>query len=264
MAKIDDLSTISRLEDLADNKSIVHNLHPLSKIILTLVYLIVVTSSSKYEVSSLMIFVLYLVIMIELGDIPKKLLFKRVLVAIPFSLFAGISNIILDRKIAFVFCGIGITYGILSFFSIMIKTILTVAAVLILVATTPIPEIFNQLIKLKVPKIIVTQLLLTYRYISVILQESSNMYTSYKLRANGEKGIKLKDMGIFIGQILLKSFNRAERVYNAMKCRGFEGEYKVSYNRKITNKEILITIIISLFFILFRFINLSYLIGMFL
>ena len=90
------------------------------------------------------------------------------------------------------------------------------------------------------------------------------MYTSYKLRANGEKGIKLKDMGIFIGQILLKSFNRAERVYNAMKCRGFEGEYKVTYNRKITNKEILITIIISLFFILFRFINLSYLIGMFL
>ena len=161
MAKIDDLSTISKLEDLADNKSIVHNLHPLSKIILTLIYLIAVTSAPKYDVSSLMIFVLYPVIMIELGDTPKKLLFKRVLVAIPFSLFAGISNIILDRKI---------TYGILSFFSIMIKTILTVAAVLILVATTPIPEIFNQLIKLKIPKIIVTQLLLTYRYIYVILQ----------------------------------------------------------------------------------------------
>lgn len=261
MAKIDDLSTISKLEDLADNKSIVHNLHPLSKIILTLIYLIAVTSAPKYDVSSLMIFVLYPVIMIELGDTPKKLLFKRVLVAIPFSLFAGISNIILDRKIAFVFCGIGITYGILSFFSIMIKTILTVAAVLILVATTPIPEIFNQLIKLKIPKIIVTQLLLTYRYISVILQESSNMYTAYKLRNNGGKGIKLSDMGVFIGQILLKSFNRAERVYDAMKCRGFNGEYPTTNNRSITVKEVICTIIISLIFILFRFVNISYLIG---
>ena len=48
MAKIDDLSTISRLEDLADNKSIIHNLHPLSKIILTLIYLIAVTSAPKF------------------------------------------------------------------------------------------------------------------------------------------------------------------------------------------------------------------------
>ena len=261
MAKIDDLSTISKIEDLADNKSIVHNLHPASKIIITLVYLIVVTSAPKYAVSSLMIFALYPVIMIELGDIPKTLLFKRILVAIPFSLFAGISNIILDRKIAFAFLGIGITYGILSFFSIMIKTVLTVVAVLILVATTPIPEIFNQFIKFKIPEIIATQLLLTYRYISVILQESSNMYTAYKLRNNGGKGIKISDMGVFIGQILLKSFNRAERVYNAMKCRGFNGEYPITNNRTIKTKEVIYTIIICLTFIVFRFININHFIG---
>ena len=51
------------------------------------------------------------------------------------------------------------------------------------------------------------------------------MALAYRLRSNGEKGIRMKDMGSFLGQLLLRSFDRAERVYTAMACRGFSGRY---------------------------------------
>lgn len=37
----------------------------------------------------------------------------------------------------------------------------------------------------------------------------------------------MKDMGIFVGQLLLKSFDRAESIYVAMKCRGYDGNLSV-------------------------------------
>jgi len=39
----------------------------------------------------------------------------------------------------------------------------------------------------------------------------------------------MRDMGSFAGQLLLRSFDRAERVYNAMKCRGYALGYITGY-----------------------------------
>ncbi|GHV33452.1 hypothetical protein FACS18949_07400 [Clostridia bacterium] len=116
--------------------------------------------------------------------------------------------------------------GALSFASIMVKTFLTVLAVLLLIATTTLFDIAARLAAMKVPKIFCLQLVQTYRYISVLLGEAMTMFTAYNLRAGTRKGIKMRDMGNFLGQMILRSFDRAERVYRAMKCRGFDGMYQ--------------------------------------
>lgn len=261
--KLDEnLMTIKTIEKLSEEKTCIHNLNPNSKIITTLIFLICVTSMDRYNVTGLFGFIFYPIILIEISNIPKKLLCKRVIVTIPFCLFAGVSNLIFERETAFIFMGINITFGLISFISLFIKTVLCVSAVLILVATTKMPDLFYALTKMKVPKIIVTQLLFLYRYIEVILAECKDMYIAYSLRGNNIKGIKMQHMGVFLGQILLKSFDRAEEIYDSMICKGFDGIYPINGDDNIfKKKDIFYTIFISAVSIIPRLINISNLVG---
>lgn len=255
------LNKINSLEELSEGKTAIHNIHPLVKIITTTVFLVVVISFHKYNVSGLMPYFIYLVLLMSMGEIPYKSVFSRLLIALPFSFFAGLSNIFLDISIAYYMVEIPITYGFISFTSIIIKTALTVMAVLILVATTPMDKIAHELIRIKIPKIFVMQIMLTYRYIGVLIAEASNMVTAYHLRSIKQKGIKLGHIGSFMGQLLLRSFDKAEKVYFAMKCRGFNGEYICAISSKMSVSDYIYLITLSGIFILMRFINISVLVG---
>ncbi|GHU96591.1 cobalt ECF transporter T component CbiQ [Clostridia bacterium] len=211
--------TINRMEDLAAGNSAAHRLHPLAKIFVTLTYVALVVSVPREDAAGLLPFAPYPVVLMIISKTPWKPLLGRMAVALPFSLFGGLSNLIFMPFPA----------GAWSFASIMVKTALTVLAVLILIATTEFHEIAAQLAAVKIPKIFCLQLAQTYRYISVLLGEAIMMFTAYRLRAGG-KAVKMRDMGGFLGQLILRSVDRAERVYRAMKCRGFDGAYRVTFS----------------------------------
>jgi len=257
------LNKISSLEELSEKNTPIHNIHPMIKMITTMVFLVVVISFNKYNISGMIPFFNYPILLMSICEIPFKSLLSRLLIALPFSFLAGLSNLFLDREVAYSLVNIPITWGLISFASIMIKTILTVMAILILIATTPMDKISYQLIRARVPKIFVMQLMLTYRYISVLINETSNMVTAYHLRSKKQKGVKLIHAGPFMGQLLLRSFDKADKVYYAMKCRGFNGEYKLAAVKNAEPKDYFYVIILCGIFITMRFINISYLIGSF-
>jgi cobalt/nickel transport system permease protein len=116
-----------------------------------------------------------------------------------------------------------VTEGMLSFTSILYRTFLAVLAALSLIATTPFPDFIRQLGRMGVPWIFCLQTMMTWRYVTVLISEAGTMYTAYLLRSGGRKGIGMKDMGSFLGVLLLRSVDRADRVYRAMKSRGFDG-----------------------------------------
>lgn len=254
-------ASINKLDELAGNKTVIHQLHPNVKLLTTLVYLVAVISFDRYAVGPLLPYLIYIAVMMSLAEIPYKLLFSRAAIALPFSLFAGISNIIFDRTGAFLFYGFTVTYGMISFVSIMLKTLLCVSAVLILIATTSMTELSYQLNRMKIPSILVMQLTMTFRYISVLLEEAGIMYTAYMLRSPNEKGIKMKDMGVFAGQLLIRSIDRAERIYFAMKCRGFSGVYHFSSAKKAAVKDYAAAVLICAILVLVRIFNISTLLG---
>ena len=254
-------ASINKLDELAGNNSVIHKLHPNVKLLVTFVYLVAVISFDRYAVGPLLPYMVYIAVMMALADIPYKLLFSRAVIALPFSLFAGISNIIFDRTGAFLFDGLTVTYGMISFVSIMLKTLLCVSAVLILIATTSMTEISYQLNRMKIPAILVIQLTMTFRYISVLLEEAGIMYTAYLLRSPNEKGIRMKDMGAFAGQLLIRSIDRAERIYFAMKCRGFNGVYHFSTAKKASAKDYAAAAIVVGVLVLMRVYNISLLLG---
>jgi len=134
---------------------------------------------------------------------------------------AGISNVMFDRAAAFFFFGIPISYGAISMLTILLKMYLTVSAALLLTATTPLTELSAQLRRLRVPYVFVMILEMTYRYIGVLLMEAHSMATAYRLRSGTRRALEMRHMGPFVGQLILRGFDRAERVHAAMRCRGY-------------------------------------------
>lgn len=81
--------------------------------------------------------------------------------------------------------------------------------------------------RLKCPSIIVQMLLFTYRYIFVFLEEMRRMSTAMRVRGfvMGTNLYTLKVVGNFVGSLLVRSFERTERVYKAMLSKGYQGEF---------------------------------------
>ena len=109
--------------------------------------------------------------------------------------------------------------------TLMGKGLLCLMASFLLMATTPIDCLCAALRRLHMPKMIVTLLLLTYRYVGVMTQELAVMTDAYHLRAPGQKGIQFSAWGSFLGQLLLRSMDRAQELYSSMLLRGYHEHF---------------------------------------
>jgi len=245
------------LEQLSCGDSCVHRLHPSVKLLTTIVYIVTVVSFDRYAFERLPPYVFYPVLMMALSETPYSILLKRFLIALPFCLFAGISNIIFDRAPAFTLGAITVSYGAVSFFTILFRTYLCVMAVLLLVAVTPLAQISVSMRRLRIPFIFIVIFEMIYRYIGVLVTEAYSMFTAYSLRSADGKGIVIKDMGGFTGQLLLRSFERADRVYSAMKCRGYALNAPPQRGKKLKSRDLIFCAAACLLCITFRVINVN-------
>jgi len=93
--------------------------------------------------------------------------------------------------------------------------------------------------RLKCPKIIVQMLLFTYRYIFVFIAEMKRMDTAMGARGFVKKAnmYTLKVMGNFVGTLLVRSFERTERIYKAMLSKGYQGEFHTLVTFESSSKD---------------------------
>ncbi len=243
------------MEQLAGSRTWVHRLHPVVKLLSTFVFLLAVVSFGRYEIGRIIPFVFYPAVLMASSETPYGLLNKRATLALPFCLVAGISNILYDRGIALTLGTMAISYGTLSFVSILLKTYLCVMAALLLVATTPVRELTGAMQTLRVPRIFITVFEMTYRYLGTLFEEASALHTAYLLRSAQQKGVELRHMGSFIGSLLLRSFDRAERVYDAMKCRGYALGHAYAKRRAFIKTDVVFCLLVGAGSVLLRLSN---------
>jgi len=249
-ARIRDLRA---LDGLSAGRSAVHRLHPLVKLLIALVFIVFVASYGRYDFIRLTPYLFYPFVMMALAELPYRILLPRVLIALPFCLFAGLSNAILDRGAALVIGGAVISYGVLSLGTILLKMYLCVMAALLLVATTPFTELTAQMRRLHAPVIFVMVFEMTYRYIAVLLEEVHSMTTAYRLRNAGKKGVDLRHMGSFAGELLLRGFDRAERINAAMCCRGYSLKQAPPARKRLRGSDAAVLLAVCLPAALLRF-----------
>ena len=244
------------MDTLAAKRTVIHRLHPLTKLASSLVFIVAVASFGRYECLRLAPYLVYPFVFMALSESPYKILLRRLLIALPFCLFAGISNAILDRAAAFSLSGVAVSYGVVSLATILLKMYLCVMAALLLVATTPFTELTAQLRRLRVPSFFVMIFEMTYRYIGVLPEEVHSMQTAYRLRSGTKKALSVKHMGSFTGHLLLRGFDRAERVHTAMCCRGYSLKSAPPSRKRLAPSDIVTLIAVCVLSILLRMFHL--------
>ncbi len=147
--------------------------------------------------------------------VPYLGLAKAYAAALPFVAFASIS--------IFLFSGTDKGLAMLG------RTSACVLLLLVLVLGTETFDLFGGLRRLRMPAVLATLLMLTYRYIIVVSEELSRMRVARKARGfRGGRNLldryALKILSFTAGMVLVRSTGRADRVYEGLKCRGFTGD----------------------------------------
>lgn len=249
---VDRIHTIRELDSASAEAKWLQQMHPLSKLLITILYISIVISFDKYDVSGLCGMSLYLIIVMVIGELSIKKCIKKLWIALVFVGVLGIVNPIFDRTIIGYIGTVGFSGGVVSMITMLLKGIFTVLATYVLVVTTSMESICLALRMIKVPSIIVTLILLMHRYITMMLKEVERIQIAYSLRDPKHKGIHYKAWGTLVGLILLRSIDRAETVYDSMVLRGFNGTYLLEQSPRIDLKSICFLIVWSIVLILLR------------
>ncbi len=262
MGKLSDaIYEVHYMDTIAGIDSPIHRIHPLVKLIVTVAYIWFTVSFNKYNVTGLITMVVYPVVLFSLSGISFGHSIKKLRVILPFVILMGILNPFFNREPLFMLYGITVTEGMVSGLTLIIKGMLTVLGGYLLISTTRIEAICYALNLLHVPEILVTQILLTYRYITVLLSEANHIFEAYSLRAPSQKGIHYKVWGSLIGQLLFRSIDRATGLYDAMVLRGYNGNFRHSQLPKARWQDSAYLLVWMTAFAVLRYTSLTALIG---
>ncbi|MFO7760631.1 MAG: cobalt ECF transporter T component CbiQ [Thermodesulfobacteriota bacterium] len=129
-----------------------------------------------------------------------------------------------------------------------------------LLATSKTAEIGHSLRLLGVPEKLCFLLLVSYRYIFVINREYQRLRRAARLRSFTPRTNlhTYRTYGYLFGMTLVRSWNRARRVNQAMLLRGFQGKFFSGLSRDIPWPDFVFLAIFILFTCLIVFLNLLY------
>jgi cobalt/nickel transport system permease protein len=123
--------------------------------------------------------------------------------------------------------------GLIRFLSIVMRSWLSVQMAILLTATTQFPDLMHALRHLHVPQILVAVISFMYRYLFVLADEVMRLLRAREsrsarlpgYRSGGSLPWRARVAGNMAGQLFVRSYERSDRVYNAMLARGYDGQF---------------------------------------
>lgn len=219
------LRDLGEMDDLAAGDSPLHRLHPAAKLLTTIVFILVTASFSKYDLSGLIPMALFPALLFQIGGIPLRTCFYKLRVVLPLVMAVGLFNPVFDRAPLLRLGSVIVSGGTISMLTLMLKGVLCLTVSFLLMATTSIDGLCAALRLMRVPSLLVTLLLLTFRYVGVMTRELAVMTDAYRLRAPGQRGVHISAWGSFLGQLLLRTADRGQELYASMLLRGYHGHF---------------------------------------
>ncbi len=109
----------------------------------------------------------------------------------------------------------------------ILKSMLSIFTLLLLTSTTPFHELMKQLARWGAPRLFIIILAFMYRYFFLLVGEIEALERGIKMRHSQVGGWKRTQVyASIIGMLLIRSYERAENVYRAMRMRGFTGDFR--------------------------------------
>ncbi len=255
------LTDFRRLDLLAMADTPIHQLDGRAKVLATLIFVIAVMSFNRYELSALLPFFVFPLFLALRANLPSVYLVKRIVIVIPFAILVGLFNPLLDRQVMLRLGAIGVSGGWISCASILVRAVLTVSAALILISVTGFTAVCQALNRMGCPRTFTTQLLFLHRYLFVLMEEARQVARAREVRSFGRRGLGIRNSGAILGNLLLRTWERAERIHLAMLARGFNGEFRSRKTGRFGINDLLFLLGWSAVFAVFRTWNIPRLLG---
>lgn len=200
----DFLDRYSRLD------SAIHRLPTTAKLIAAIC---IITATVAVQFSQGWFFVLtagVLLVIAALTTISWRFIFGRLFLLEPFALGIAIMTLFQEN-------------GGTVFLSILTKSTLCLFTVILLSNTTPFSDILQVLRRIRIPKLLITVLALMYRYLFVLIDEAERLSRARSSRTFSTGRLrKWNALASLIGQLFVRSTERAERIFAAMSARGWK------------------------------------------
>jgi cobalt/nickel transport system permease protein len=216
-------------EPFAYGNSFFHRLDPRVKIITAALFSVVV--SLTYKLDILFVSAVSALAMLLIARLSLKKVFRRLIMVNGFILVLWLFlPFTTPGKTLFTLFGFeatieGVDYALL----ITIKSNTIVIACIALLSTCSVFKLVHALHYLYVPDKLVQIFFFSYRYIHVINLEYIRLTNAMKLRCFIPRNNlhTYKSFAYLIGMLILKSYERSRRIYNAMLCRGFKRKFYI-------------------------------------
>lgn len=219
----------------------IHSADPRVKTVCTLFY---VATCALTPIASWPAYLLLFAIVLAaeiLSRVGVVYVIKRAALALPFALAAVPIVFTTEGRLVFAIplgdISLAATSeGLARFASIVLKSWFSVQAAIVLTSSTPFPQLLQAMRAIRAPKLLVAILGLMWRYLFVLVDEALRLARARSARSGSPVGAqtrpggtvswRAKVTGGMAGNLLLRAFERSERIYAAMLSRGYDGEVR--------------------------------------
>jgi len=212
--------------------------------------LIVFTISSLRTVNGVIAAFVLALLVILISGVPIRIILGKIrfplLFLVPLFLFLPLTS---GGEVCLQYSFITLySNGLLLSCIIFFKTLSIISIFFVLMMISSFNETVAAMRSLKVPAKLINMLIFTYRYIFVYLEDLRKMRSALVLRGfrNRNNFHSLKSNANIIGSLVVRSYEQADRINNAMVLRGWSGEIKSLYSFDLKRTDVIKSVIMLL------------------
>ncbi len=231
------------LDKYSDLDTPLHRLDARIKMLSAVALLVAIVVTPPRQPAEFILFALLLALFTLISRVPVMHIIKKSLILFPFILLVAIflpfmkggttlweGHFVVPLRIS--------QEGIYIFLNVVCKAYLALATMILLSATTPFIQILHAMQAFRVPRLVIMILSFMYRYIFLLIDEAERMLTAHEARRFGlRRQRNLTSFGQLVGVLFLRTYERGERIYQAMTSRGFDGTVRVMQRPRLTTTD---------------------------
>lgn len=209
--------------------SLVHRLAPEAKLVAAFAFVLAVAVTPRQAVWAFVLDTAAVVLVVWLARLRPGFVLSRLVAVVPFIAFALLIPFIATGERVEVI-GLSLSHdGLWAMWNVIAKATLGGIVSIVLAGTTEVPDLLRGMGRLRVPAVLTTIASFMIRYLELVAEELGRMRIAMTARGYDPRWLsQSRPIAASAGALFIRSYERGERVYDAMLARGYTGVMPVA------------------------------------
>jgi cobalt/nickel transport system permease protein len=199
----------ARIERWSRGNTAIHRRHAAAKILATLALLISIATLQNESEAACVLYLALLLAAAVAARLPLPAMLRAAAAVLPFALCFAVISALAGEPVRALW--------------LVIRAYLSSFVALLLISTTPMPDLIAGLEWLHAPRFLLQVMQFLYRYLIVLMEEAIAMRQAGSARAGSLGTLQFGQAAAAAGVLFARSYARAQAIHRAMLARGFEG-----------------------------------------